>query len=282
MKNIIEVLNLSTHFLEQKGFQHPRRHAQDLMSRALGMKPMDLYLSFERPLTTEELEKCRLWLSRRATGEPSAYIDGKVEFLDCVINVTRDVLIPRHETEILADKIAAQLAKEDLEGKVLWDICAGSGCLGIALKKRFPQLEVVLSDVSAPALKVAAENARQNHADVALAEGDLFAPFQEKTADFVVCNPPYISEAEYHTLEGDVRDYEPKGALVSGPSGLEFYERLAEELPRRLRRPGKAWLELGGSQGAAIKEIFGGGAWKTTKLEKDWAGWDRFFFLENE
>lgn len=282
MKTILEVLNLSTQFLEQKGFQHARRQAQDLLGRALSLKPMDLYLYFDRPLTDPELQKCREWLGRRAKHEPAAYIEGCVEFLDCTITVTRDVLIPRPETEILADKIARELANEPLEGKVLWDVCTGSGCIGIALKRRFPELRVILSDLSTAALHVAAGNARANQVDVELVEGDLLAPFFERQADFIVCNPPYISENEYMTLDVDVREFEPKSALVSGNTGLEIYERLAVDLPAHTRRPAKVWLELGGTQGEGVKRIFDSSHWKTSHLEKDWAGWDRFFFLEIE
>jgi release factor glutamine methyltransferase len=154
--------------------------------------------------------------------------------------------------------------------------------LGIALKKRLPLLSVVLADISPEALVLAEENAKINHVAVACVQGDLFAPFAGKTADFIVCNPPYISEDEYAALEADVKDYEPKKALVSGKSGLEFYERLADELPYFLSTPGKVWLELGCAQGESLKGLFSSRAWTMSRLEKDWAGLDRFFFLETE
>lgn len=282
MKTILEVLNLSTQFLQQKGLPNPRRQAQDLLSRALSMQPMDLYLYFDRPLSDPELDKCRQWLSRRSKREPAAYIEGQQEFLGCVISINEHVLIPRPETEVLADKIVKRLSSQNLEGKILWDLCTGSGCLGIAIKRMCPKLTVVLSDVSSEALQVAAQNAKQNDVDVEFLEGDLFAPFSRRQADFVVCNPPYISEKEYNELDPDVRNYEPKGALVSGSTGLEFYHRLAVELPMRLKRPGMVWLEVGGTQGRDVENIFNSTVWKASELEKDWAGWDRFFFLEIE
>lgn len=282
MKTILDVLNLSTQFLDQKGFPNARRQAQDLLSRALNLKPMDLYLYFDRPLVDAELEKCREWLARRAKHEPAAYIEGCVEFFGCVFTVSADVLIPRPETEILADKIAGRLSGLDLQGKVLLDMCTGSGCLGISLKKRFPSLRVVLSDVSEEALRVAAHNAQLNGVDVELLQGDLFAPFSGRQADFVVCNPPYISDGEYELLDADVRQFEPKGALVAGKTGMEFYERLSGELPRYLKPSAKVWLEIGGTQGSKVECLFDAPIWKTRKQEKDWAGWDRFFFLEIE
>lgn len=282
MKTILDVLNLSAQFLEQKGFSDARRQAQDVISRALAVKPIDLYLNFERPLNETELEKCRTWLARRGKREPAAYIEGSVEFLDCAFNVSKDVLIPRQETEILASMISGKLAGQDLEGKVLLDLCAGSGCLGISLKHRFPALTVLLSDVSASALCVAADNAKKNAVEVELLQGDLLAPLAQRRVDFVVCNPPYISESEHQNLEADVREFEPREALVGGKTGLEFYERLAKELPSYLKRPAQVWLEIGGTQGPALEKMFEPGIWKTRQLEKDWAGWDRFFFLEIE
>lgn len=282
MKTLLEILNLTTRYLEQKGFQNAKRQAQELISKALCITPMELYLDFERPLLPEELDKCRSWLARRAKHEPVAYIDGKVEFLDCQVKVSKDVLIPRPETEILADKVSRYLSSRDLKGKVLWDICTGSGCLGIAIKRKSPELKVVLSDISPEALKLAKSNAELNSLEVECVQGDLLDPFKGLHADFVVCNPPYISEKEYKELDVDVRDYEPRCALVGGVSGLEYYQRLANQLPAYLNRSGKVWLEIGNTQGVSVGNLFDSTVWKTKILEKDWAGWDRFFFLEIE
>lgn len=282
MKTILEILNLSIEFLNRKGFPHPRRQAQDLLSRALSIKPMDLYLLYDRPLTDSEVDKCRLWLKRRIDHEPAAYIDGKVEFFDCVFDVSPDVLIPRQETEILAGKITEHLRSEPKEGLVLWDVCTGSGCLAVSLKKKFPFLHVFGSDFSSSALKMAVKNAERNEVEVGFLEGDLFDPYKSLRADYIVCNPPYISESEYQELEVDVREFEPRMALVGGKTGLEFYDRLAKELPSYLQPGGKVWLEVGGKQGDDVYHLFSDKVWKTKRLEKDWAGWDRFFFLEIE
>lgn len=282
MKTILDVLNLTTTFLQQKGFVQPRRQAQDLLSRALMLKPMDLYLHFDKPLCEEELIKCREWLARRAKHEPAAYIDGHVQFFDADFIINSHVLIPRPETEILADHIARYISAHQGEQKILWDICTGSGCLGISLKKRFPKLQVSLSDISLDALAVARQNAEKNDVDVKLLHGDLFAPFKGQRADFIVCNPPYISESDFEHLERDVREYEPKLALVGGETGLEFYHRLAADLPQFIARPAAAWLEMGNSQGEGVKNLFKDPCWKLAQVEKDWAGWDRFFFLEIE
>lgn len=282
MRTVLEILKLSTEYLQQKNIEHPRRQAEELLGEALGLGRMGLYLDYNRPLSEEELNKCRSWLKRRSEGEPLQYISGALDFFDCRIQVSRDVLIPRQETEILVDKIAQELMGEDLEGKVLWDICCGSGCMGIALKKKFPALRVVLSDICDKALSIAQVNASNNGVDVAFVQGDLLALFKNQRAHFIVCNPPYISEKEYQLLDREVRDYEPKKALVSGDLGLEYYDRFSKDLPRHLYPHGKVWFEIGDGQAEAINRLFGAPCWVKRKYELDWSGRERFFSLEIE
>lgn len=282
MHTILEILNLSTAYLQQKGISHARRQAEELLGEALKIGRMGLYLEFDRPLNEPELERCRAWLKRRGQGEPLEYISGQVEFLGCQILVSPAVIVPRQETEILADKIVQELKSKSLANKELWDVCCGSGCLGIALKKQFPELHVVLSDISPEALGQAKINARHNEVEIEFLEGDLLAPFAERKADFIVCNPPYIAAGEMADLDVEVRLFEPRHALVSGESGLEFYQRLEKDLPQNLKPSGKVWLEIGKDQGQELKKLFGTPKWKNCKLERDWSGHDRFFSLEIE
>jgi release factor glutamine methyltransferase len=282
MKTVLEVISLSADFLKRKGFQHPKREAEELLSDVLNLTRMQLYLDFERPLNEQELEICRKRLQRRIQGEPLAYIHGETDFYGCKLNLTSDVLIPRQETEILVDKVAKALSQQNLAQKELWDVCCGSGCIGIALKKKFPELTVVASDLSSKALDIAKQNAKQNGVDIIFLEGDLLVPFQGRQAHYFVCNPPYISEEEFHLLESDIKDHEPYMALVAGESGLEFYERLVLELPCYLHPSAKVWFEIGYHQGTALKDIFSDPHWKNQCIEADWSGKDRFFFLEIE
>jgi release factor glutamine methyltransferase len=184
-------------------------------------------------------------------------------------------LIPRQETEILVDKIAAQA-----KAGVLWDLCTGSGAIGIALKKRNPELKVVLSDLSPAALAVAKLNADKNGVEVEIREGDLFNPFKAEQADWIVSNPPYIAEGEWDSLDSEVRGFEPRMALISGRTGLEFYERFSHELPRFLKPGGSAFFEIGKGQGKAVKELFDKAPFENVLVEPDWAGHDRFFSLK--
>lgn len=282
MKTLLEIVNLSVDFLGKKGIKNGRREALDLISFSLGIRPLDLYVQFDRPLNEVELERCRSLLRRRIKGEPIQYIRGQVDFFDCSFKVCSDVLIPRQETEILVDRIASTIVKEELEGKLLIDLCCGSGCIGISLKKRFPSLRVVLSDLSPQALVVARENALLNDVEVEFCEGDFLKPLEGRPAHYFVCNPPYVSEDEFTHLEVEVREYEPKMALVAENNGLAFYYALAKAVPTILQPGGKMWLEMGCQQGKAVSEAFEGCLVKQMEILQDWSGHDRFFFLENE
>lgn len=277
MKSVADVLQLSSAFLSERGMARAKRLAEDLIAAALRLKRIDLYMQLDRPLEEKELEKIRQWLKQCARGEPIDYIIGEIEFLGCRISVDNRVLIPRQETEILAEMIS-KIGGD----KICWDVCTGSGCIGISLKKKLPNWKVVLSDLSTDALAVAQKNAQANGVDVELKQGDLLAPFEGEKADIIVVNPPYISTSEYLNLDPSVKNFEPKTALVGGERGTEFYEILSRELPRFLNENGCVFLEIGAGQGEAVKNIFKAGPWRQQRLSKDWAGHDRFFFLEKQ
>eukprot|EP00997_Jenningsia_sp_PLL12_P006425 NODE_2970_length_837_cov_50.015228_g2465_i0.p1 GENE.NODE_2970_length_837_cov_50.015228_g2465_i0~~NODE_2970_length_837_cov_50.015228_g2465_i0.p1 ORF type:complete len:202 (-),score=50.97 NODE_2970_length_837_cov_50.015228_g2465_i0:69-674(-) len=194
-----------------------------------------------------------------------------------VKKVTPDVLIPRPETEVMLSEALSVFPAEAAE---VWDVCCGSGALGVAWKRHRPRSRVVLADVSPAALEVAARNAERNDAEVELRMGDLMEPFEGEQADLILCNPPYISEEEYVQLDNSVRDYEPRMALVAGPTGLEFYDRLSRELPLRLKRGGLALLEVGHTQSADVVELMkGGGGWGRCEVRLDWWGKHRYVLL---
>jgi release factor glutamine methyltransferase len=282
MKLLGEVLRLSIQYLQDKKVSSPRLVAETLLSHVLKIKRLDLYVQFECPLQEVELAEIRSLLQRAARQEPVEYILSKVDFYGLEMSVSKDVLIPRPETEIMVDRAARVLEKEELEGKFLWDLCSGSGCIGLSLKKKFPILSVSLSDLSSAAIDVAQKTAQAHQLDVSFLQGDLLSPFEGKKAHYIFCNPPYISAREYEELAFSVKGFEPKMALVGGFSGLEFYERLASELPRYTNSGAKVFLEIGYSQGEAVNQIFSDPCWVQKRVEQDWAGKDRFFFLERE
>ncbi len=282
MKTIAEVLTLSTAFLSEKKLDRSRRSAEELLASVLGVKRMDLYLQHDRPLFETDLEKMRSLLKRRSTGEPLEQILGEIEFYHCQLAITPDVLIPRQETEILVDLIAKRIKERPSSGRTLWDLCTGSGCIGLSLKKAVSELSVSLSDICPKALALAKKNAEANNLEVDFRQGDLLEPFFGETADFIICNPPYISQKEYEELDPGVRDFEPRSALLGGERGTEFYERIARELPPFLRPGAQIFFEIGEGQGPAVQEIFSPLPWRRSRLLKDWAEKDRFFFLEIE
>ncbi len=282
MKSLGEVLSVTVSFLNQKNCSRARRIAEELIGHVLKLKRLDLYMQFDRPMMEPELEILRALLKRAVKGEPVEYMTGEVPFYHCSISVSPDVLIPRPETEILVDLACKQLKVQSLSGKTAWDLCTGSGCIGIAVKKACPDLTVVLSDISEKALAVATANAEINDVQVELVHGDFLIPFAGRKADVVFCNPPYISLKEYLALDGSVKNFEPQLALLGGDDGLDFYRRLKESLPAYLMPQAKIFLEIGTGQGNAVMDLFSGPEWKGARVEKDWAGHDRFFFLEIE
>jgi release factor glutamine methyltransferase len=284
MISLMDIIKRSEKYLSQRGVERARREAEEVIADVLGIKRLDLYLQFERPMESLELGKLREAIKRRASRIPVAYIAGHVSFLGARFIVSPDVLIPRPETEILVEKIAQQLEKAArgaaasmdsfFQTKTLWDMCCGSGCIGLSLKARFPTLNVILSDLSEEALAIAQENARY---PVTFLQGDLFTPFTGRQCDYFVCNPPYVSEKDYLSLTEEVKK-EPKMALVSGASGYEFYIRIARELKKHLKIGGLGWLELGTGQGEKVKKIFELEGW-SCHYEADWAGHDRFLYI---
>ncbi len=277
-----EILTQSTKYLETKGIESPRRLAEKMLSHVLNLSRMELYLDYDKPLNDGEIEQCRSRLKRLGKGEPIQYIEGVVDFLGCEIVVNPSVLIPRPETEEMAAKIINYLKTRDVRGKKLWDLCCGSGCLGIAIKKACPELDVTLSDISADACGAARENIRKNEVEARCLQGDLFAPFAGEAAHFIVSNPPYVSEREYDGLSLSVKGFEPRLALVGGVDGLEVYRLIAGDLKGHLCPGGKMWVEIGHRQGEYVKDIFEQAGFAKSCVEDDLSGQNRFFSLENE
>ncbi|NGX47656.1 MAG: Release factor glutamine methyltransferase [Chlamydiae bacterium] len=273
MKDCKSILQLSTEFLAKNKVPRPRFVAETLLAHFLQKKRIELYMHFDRPLIEEELSPFRAALKRVIAKEPIEYILGEVEFFDAKIKVTPDVLIPRQETEILLDLVCKRL---DGSEKRALDLCTGSGCLAVGLKKAHPEIEVIGVDLSEKALAVA----QQNGPDVTWLKGDLTAPVAGQKFDLVLCNPPYVTEAEYDELDEALRKFEPKMALVSGPTGYEFYERLKDDLPAILTPGAKVFFEIGTGQGEGVLKIFSQGLWEDLRVEKDWSGHTRFFSLK--
>lgn len=225
------------------------------------------------PLGEAERRGFEVWIARRARREPAQYIAGRVEFRGLELLVDARVLIPRPETEGLVE---AALAGDPPRGGTVVDAGTGSGCVAIALAIARPDLRIRAVDCSAAALEVARANARLHgvEARIAFEAADFGAlpAAWDGTIDLVVSNPPYVAAAEWATLQCEVRDHEPRVALVPGPSGLEAYAALARTARRILRPRGSVAFEVGWTQGATVAALLGEHGFEEIALRHDFAG----------
>ncbi|HVU88588.1 MAG TPA: peptide chain release factor N(5)-glutamine methyltransferase [Pirellulales bacterium] len=245
------LLTWTAQFLKDRGAESPRLDAEILLAEARGSRRIDLYTSFEEAPTEEVRTKFRQLVKQRAEGMPVAYLVGRREFYSLPFQVTRDVLIPRPETELLVVRLLDLLAAgaQQTPGETLHvaDVGTGSGIIAICAAKRFANCHVTAIDKSAAAITIARANAEQHGVAerMEFVEGDLLSGLPaEPTFDFIASNPPYVSEAEFAQLARDVRDFEPRGALVSGPHGTEVIERLVPQAAERLKSGGHLLTEI--------------------------------------
>jgi release factor glutamine methyltransferase len=238
---VIEVLKAASGHLQKHGSDSARLDAEVLLARALGLRRLDLYLQFDRPLSDEELSDYRDLTKRRARGEPVAYLVGHKEFMALDFEVTADVLVPNPDTEVLVQRAVA-IARSAPEALRVADVGTGSGCIAIALAHYAPSVEVWAVDISPAALEVAARNVKRHGLEtrVHLACGDLIAPLHGEF-DLVCANLPYLAP-------GDIRPPEvlaqPASALIGGEDGSELVVRLLEAAPSRLKAGGRVLAEV--------------------------------------
>ncbi|NGX62633.1 MAG: Release factor glutamine methyltransferase [Candidatus Anoxychlamydiales bacterium] len=280
--SILSLIKSAILFLEKQNIQNAKNSAEVLLSDILKIKKNDLYLYYENKVSKKDIEKFQKLIFKRSKKEPLEYILKKIDFYGCSLEVNKHVLIPRVETEILVDLIAQKLETENLDNRVLFDICTGSGCIGIALKKRFPKLKVFVSDISKKALNVAKINAKKNLVNIFFKLGDLLTPFKNLKADFIVSNPPYVSEEEFMHLDEDIKTFEPKKALIAKDSGLEFYKKIEKKIFQYANKNAKLFFEIGYTQKKDIINIFSSEKYVSKQVIKDFSKKDRFFFVEIE
>jgi len=253
---------------------------EEIISVVTGISRKSFLIKSTLKIPEQQVRDVHSRIDRLLKSEPIEHIVGHVEFLGNKITVTPDVLIPRPETEILADVIIKELDHSSGEEVVVWDVCCGSGCLGLSIARAYPKFAVTLSDISEKALSIAKGNAKDNKLTVNFLKGDLLQPFCQLKADVVVCNPPYISQFEYDGIDSSVKQFEPSLALVAKNNGYDFYKRLASDLPSHLNDSAKVFFEIGSTQAAGVKELFNSSCWSSVKCVKDYSGLDRFFLLE--
>jgi release factor glutamine methyltransferase len=276
----LEGIQKSAEFLAKKGVEPPRLQAELLLAHILKLPRMKLYLNFERALAPAEVDGLRELVKRRGQREPLQHITGSTSFCGLEIAVNRNVLVPRPETELLAEAGWNFLSTINSPLSTALDFGTGSGCLAIALAAKCPNAKVFTLDVSADALILARQNAVSNKVGdrIEFLQSDRFAALPEAIRfDLIISNPPYIPSTEIESLEPEVRDHDPRGALDGGADGLDFYRLLAAQAQQFLKPNGKIMLEFGDGQADAIKKIFENQNWVVEAIQPDYNQRQRIF-----
>jgi release factor glutamine methyltransferase len=308
---VLEAIQKSADFLGKKGVESPRLQTELLLAHLLKLPRMKLYLNFERVLTPAETDALREFVKRRGQREPLQHIVGSTSFCGYEIVVNRHALVPRPETEMLAeagweflkgraDLPVGQDARQRVPTSAL-DFGTGTGCIAIALAAKCPQAKITATDISAEALALAKENAARNNVAerIEFLQSDGFAALENvgqasslspssfaassgskrsETGwkpvphfDLIISNPPYIPSAEIATLQPEVRDFDPRAALDGGADGLDFFRKLATEATPFLGPDGKIMLEFGDGQADTIKNIFETQKWIVEVVKEDYS-----------
>ena len=258
-----------TQLLEEAAIAVPRLTAEVLLAHALQRDRAYLYAHSDEELSERAWIHYGRYLHERLNGKPTQYITGRQEFYGREFRVTRDVLIPRPETEHLIEASLERIRP----GDVILDAGTGSGAIAITLASE-RAAHVLATDISPAALCVARENARKLGAGVTFLACDLVSCLAGRSLDVLVSNPPYVPEADRIGLQREVRDWEPHVALFGGPTGLEMYQRLIAEAERVLRPRGWLLVELGYNSLEPVRNMLGSG-WSETEVRHDLAGLPR-------
>ena len=286
---VLEILNRTKVFFEKKGVPDPLLDAQYIISHGLGMKNrMDLYLSFEKPLTPSELDTLLPLVARRAAREPLQHIIGNTSFRGFCIKCDPRALIPRPETEELVD-----MAKDSLkavEQPFIVEIGTGTGAISIASAKEIAGAKILATDISTEALALARENAKENgiESELQFAQGDLLDAVtadviaqvtgdNAKKIDCLVANLPYIPDGEKGKLQPEVDKFDPALALYGGPDGLNLVRKLLKQTEGKLASGASIFLEIGSEQAEMLKNEAGNYPWLDfAGIHKDYCGNIRF------
>lgn len=281
-----DVVQKTTDFFKEKGFESPRLDTELLIASALNWDRVKIYLNYDYPLNEQELSKCRELVRRRAGGEPVAYILGKKDFYKHSFHVSNAVLIPRPETEEMVETVLELVNKELPEQEIrIVDLGTGSGCIGLSLLAELPLARLCGVDVSPAALEVAKLNSETLglsdrtsliEADAGVVAAELVRDSLGGWADVVVANPPYIAKNDPQVSES-VKKFEPAGALFSDEDGLSHIRFWAKKAAEITRPRAVVIFEIGHEQGEKARELFHRlNVFDSIVIQKDLSGKDRF------
>jgi len=280
--SISEAILEATQALRGAGVPEARREAGSLLAQVIGRDRTFLITHAEDTLRSGELETFRHYLERRAQGEPVQYITGHQEFFGLNFEVSRDVLIPRPETELLVE-IALELIGTNDAAPFLCDVGTGSGCIAIALLHERAKARAIAVDISETALSVATRNAARHSVTerIAFVASDCFAALEKKSCfDLVLSNPPYVADKDLSGLQREVREHEPRVALTPGDDGLSVIRRLLFDAAAFLIDGGHLVIEIGFDQRAAVERLIDPGIWNVIDVRQDLQGIPRTIVLQ--
>ena len=280
-----EVITEAQQMLEQAGIESAGQEAFWIVEHVLRLPAHHVVADRHRLLSHADLLAARELVERRVGREPLQYILGTQEFCGLEFDVTPAVLIPRPETELLVEYVAQRIPAE--QQATIVDVCTGSGCIAVAIARLRPRARVLAIDLSNPSLDVARQNAARHAVGerITWLAGDLLEPLAEQELegriDVIVSNPPYIAEADWATLQPEVRLFEPRCALVAGPQGTELQGRLLQESGRYLSPGGALIMEIGAGQARAMRRIVDEiSGYRFHRLVYDAAGLERVVIVE--
>lgn len=280
-----EAIAESRRLLDQAGIESAEQEALWIVQHVLRLPAHHVVTDRDRLLSPAELATAKGLVQRRVGREPLQYIVGTQEFCGLEFHVNPAVLIPRPETELLVEYVAQRISAK--QSATIVDVCTGSGCIAVAIARQRPRARLIATDLSSRSLDVARQNAIRHSAGerIIWLEGNLLGALAgqklEGQVDVIVSNPPYIAEADWATLQPEVRLFEPRGALVAGPQGTELHERLLQEAGRYLSPGGALILEIGAGQARAIRQIVEQiSGYRFHRLVYDEAGLERVVIVE--
>lgn len=248
MSTIAETLRSITSALSAVGipFDEAQVEARIILQHVVGLSPVQVLAAFDDPFPDCETSNLNNTLERRLNREPLAYILGAKDFYNRTFRVTRDVLVPRPETEHLIDHTVEFAHQHHLQNPTICDIGTGSGIIAITLAKELPSAQITATDISEDALKLAKANAQTHNVKIDFISQDATQSIPSKTFDIIVSNPPYIKTQNLETLQPEVRDWEPRLALDGGPDGMSVISPLIHALPNLLsgNSPSAAFIEI--------------------------------------
>lgn len=287
---ILKLLKWTTSYFQSHSIDSPRATAEILLSHALGMNRIDLYLRYDQPVVSKELTAFKDLIKRRVQREPVAYITGSKEFWSKELIIDPSVLIPRPETECLVEKALSLLPA--LNGssrapKYILEVGTGSGAIIIALAGERPGHFYFASDLSIPAIGLAKKNAKYHHLneEILFFSGDLFACLRQNTFSFdmILSNPPYIPTSVLSRLQPEIVRYEPLMALDGKADGLYFIQKIISSAHHYLKPDGVLLMEIGYDQKKAIEILAKTcSAYEEISFEKDYSDHDRIVCMRKK